>query len=100
MSCIYDKRRTPLSNGRADREPLGGTAPRVADVLLEVADVAPEGPQSAPTPRLARPAQDQDELLQQRARTGHLRIHRQMRRLLLLVQRREGVRCYDREEET
>ena len=59
-----DERRTPLSDGRADREPLGGPAPRVADVLLEVADVAPEGPQSAATPRLARPAQAQDELLQ------------------------------------
>ena len=59
-----DTRRTPLYDRRADREPLGGTAPRVADVLLEVADVAPEGSESAATPRLARPAQDQDELLQ------------------------------------
>ena len=57
-------KRTPLSDGRADREPLGRPAPRVADVLLEVADVAPEGPEGAATPRLARPAQDQDELLQ------------------------------------
>ena len=84
----------------ADREALRRPAPRVADVLLEVADVAPEGPEGAATPRLARPAQDQDELLQQRTCTGHLGIDREVRRLLLFIQRREGVRGYDREEET
>ena len=59
-----DERRTPLSDGRADREPLGGTAPRVADVLLEVADVAPKSSQSGPASRLARSAQHEHELLQ------------------------------------
>ena len=49
-----DERRTPLSDGRADREPLRRAAPRVADVLLEVADVAPKSSQSGSTPRFAR----------------------------------------------